>query len=108
MSKILCYSVRLQSLVSISDKAYVAKSFDGSEDVLPKSQVFGPDYEVQKSDAYWIAAWILEKKNIQYSGKKKAWLDKNTGKILPNIEYEHHVPKKVDKTKTKHDANLFR
>ncbi len=79
MSKVLCYSVRLQSLVSISDKAYVATSFDGSKDVLPKSQVFGQDYDVQKSDAYWIAAWILEKKNIQYSGKKRAWLDKDTG-----------------------------
>lgn len=108
MSKILCYSVRLQSLVSISDKAYVATSFDGSEDVLPKSQVFGQDYDVQKSDAYWIAAWILEKKNIQYSGKKRAWLDKNTGKILPDIEYKHHVPNKADKNKIEHDDSLFK
>lgn len=108
MPKVLCCSVKLKSLISISDKAYVATSFDGSEDVLPKSQVFGQDYDIKKSDAYWISVWILENKNIQYSGKKKAWLDKTTGKMLPNVEYEHHVPKKADKTKIKHDADLFR
>jgi len=108
MSKILCYSVRLQSLVSISDKAYVATSFDGSEDFLPKSQVFGQDYDVQKTDAYWISVWILEKKNIQYSNKKRAFLDKKTGKIIPEIEYKHHVPKKINKNKIEHDKSLFK
>lgn len=68
-----CYSVRLQSLVSISDKAFKAVGFDGSEDILPKSQVFGQDFDVTKSEAYWISAWILEKKNIQYSSKKIKW-----------------------------------
>lgn len=58
--KTKCYSVRLQSLFSISDKAYKATAFDGSSDVLPASQVFGQDYDVQKSDAYWIAAWIMK------------------------------------------------
>ena len=58
--KTKCYSVRLQSLVSMSDKAYKATSFDGSEAILPKSQVFGVDYDVQKSEAYWISSWILE------------------------------------------------
>ena len=61
----------------ISDKAYAVRSFDGSEDIIPVSQVFGPDYEVEKCEAYWIAAWILEKKSIQYSGKKQAWFDEN-------------------------------
>ena len=68
----LCYSVRLESLVRISDKAFKATAFDGSQDIIPASQVFGRDYEVMKSDAYWISAWILEKKSIQYSGKKQA------------------------------------
>jgi len=108
MSKIFCYSVRLQSLVSVSDKAYKATSFDGSSDILPKSQVINNDYEVNKSDAYWISAWILEKKNIQYSRKKSAWLDKNTGRILPKIEYKHHTPKKKYKTKIEHDNSLFK
>lgn len=71
--KTLCNSVRLESLYSISEKAYKAVSFDGSEDIIPKSCVFGQDYEVTKSDAYWIAAWILPKKNIQWSNKKQKW-----------------------------------
>ncbi len=66
-------SVRLQSLVSISDKAYKATAFDGSEAIIPKSQVFGQDWDVQKSDAYWISSWILEQKDLQYSDKKVAW-----------------------------------
>lgn len=71
--KTKCYSVRLESLVSISDRAYKATAFDGSEDIIPKSQVFGQDWEVTKSEAYWISAWILEKKSIQYSSKKVKW-----------------------------------
>ena len=39
MSKVLCYSVRLLSLVSISDKAYLATSFNGDEDIIPKSNL---------------------------------------------------------------------
>lgn len=69
--KTLCYSVRLESLTSISDKAYKATCFNGQEDILPKSTVFGFDFDVAKSEAYWIAAWILEQKDIQYSQKKK-------------------------------------
>lgn len=51
-----CYSVRLESLTRISDKCYKAKAFDGSEALIPESQVFGQDFEVVKSDAYWISA----------------------------------------------------
>lgn len=49
MKKTLCLSVRLESIVSISEKAYKARSFDGSEDILPKSCVFGQDYEIAKN-----------------------------------------------------------
>jgi hypothetical protein len=103
-------SVRLQSLVSISDKAYKATSFDGSCDILPKSQVFGIDYDVQKSDAYWIAAWILEKKDLQYSGKKIAWYNHITGNIEPNYEIiiEHHIPERKEPVNIEPDANLIR
>lgn len=41
--KTKCYSVRLASLVSISDKAYKATAFDGSTAIIPKSQEFGQD-----------------------------------------------------------------
>ena len=91
--KTLCYSVRLESLTRISEKAYKAASFDGSTDIIPASQVFGRDYEVMKSDAYWIAAWIVQKKNIQYSGKKQAWFDED-GHQLPTYTIERHTPEK--------------
>ena len=89
--KTKCYSVRLQSLVSISDRAYKAISFDGSTAIVPKSQVFGPDLDVLKSDAYWISAWILERKDLQYSNKKVAWFDEQ-GNMTPQIYIEHHKP----------------
>lgn len=93
--KTLCYSVRLESLVRISDKAFKATAFDGSSDIIPASQVFGMDYEVQKSDAYWISAWILERKSIQYSSKKQAWFDEN-GRQLPTYTIERHTPEKKE------------
>lgn len=96
--KTKCYSVRLQSLVSISDKAYKATAFDGSSDIIPASQVFGHDYDVQKSDAYWISAWILDKKSLQYSTKKEAWFDSESGRMLPTYTVERHKPTKIKKT----------
>jgi len=95
-----CYSVRLQSLVSISDKAYKATAFDGSETILPKSQVIAKDYDVQKSDAYWISAWILEKKELQYSSKKEAWFDEN-GNMLATYHIEKHNPQIIEVTNIK-------
>lgn len=90
----LCYSVRVKSLHLVSDKAYKVRTFDGREDIIPVSQVFGPDYEVQKCQAYWIAAWILPKKDIQWSDKKQAWFDEH-GNRLPDIIVETHKPTKV-------------
>jgi len=95
--KTKCYSVRLESLVSISDKAYKAISFDGSEAIIPKSQVLGRDWSISKSEAWWITAWILERKNIQYSRKKEAWFYTDTGKMAPKITVIRHIPKKVNK-----------
>lgn len=92
--KTLCYSVRLESLVSISDKAYKATAFDGSTAIIPKSQVFGQDYAVIKSDAYWISAWILKQKDIQYSDKKQAWFNE-LGEMLPNYTVEKHKPTRI-------------
>ena len=78
MSKIKCYSVRLAELKSISDKAFNATAFDGSTAIIPKSMVFGNDYEVQKSEAVWIAAFILEKEDckLQFSNKKVKWFER--------------------------------
>jgi len=99
----LCYSVRLESLVRISDKAFRATAFDGSSDIIPASQVFGMDYDVQKSDAYWISAWILSKKSIQYSTKKQAWFDEN-GRQLFTYTIERHTPEKRE-TKESNEIN---
>lgn len=90
--RVKCYSVRLASLDPVSRLAYKAVAFDGSSDIIPASQVFGQDYEVSKSDAWWISAWILEKKHLQYSSKKTAWFDKDTRKRLPDIIVEKHRP----------------
>lgn len=92
--KTLCCSVRLESLVPISEKAYKAYAFDGSTAIIPKSQYFGQDYDVQKSEAYWISEWILKQNDLQYSNKKKAWFDKETREILPTYKVEKHEPKK--------------
>lgn len=102
--KTKCYSVRLKSLVSISDRAFLATAFDGSEAIIPKSQVFGPDLDVKKSEAWWITAWILEKKNLQYSTKKEAWFD-NTGQMVPTFSVVHHRPvPKVPVNSNIHDS----
>jgi hypothetical protein len=86
------------SLVRISDKAHKATSHDGSSDIIPSSQIFGQDYDVQKSEAYWISAWILDKKSLQYSTKKEAWFDSESGRMLPTYTVEKHKPAKIEKT----------
>lgn len=100
-------SVKLKSLVSISEKCYKATCFDGSEDLIPKSQVFGVDYSSQKSDAYWISEWILSKKNLQYSYKKWTYITKD-GRNVGQIEFKHHIPEKLDISVIKHDETLTR
>jgi hypothetical protein len=76
--KTKCYSVRLESMTLISPKCYKAVAFDGSEALIPASQVFGEDYEVMKSEAWWIASWWLEKDDVslQFSTKKCKWFDR--------------------------------
>lgn len=100
-------SVRLQSLVSISDKCYKATAFDGSEALIPKSQVFGLDWDVSKSEAYWISEWILGRTNLQYSPKKWTIFSKE-GKNIGQISFKHHTPKKLNIETITHDATLKR
>lgn len=97
-NQVKCYSVRLQGLTSISEKAYKATGFDGSSAIIPKSQVFGQDYDVQKSEAYWIGAWILEQKELQYSKKKASFFDKGRADYIPEtgVEIERHVPEEKE------------
>ena len=97
----LCYSVRLSSLTRISDKCMCASAFDGSEALIPTSQIFGQDYSVSKSEAYWISAWILGKKELQYSHKKEAWFDSVTRKELPTYIITKTTPEKLEVIETK-------
>jgi len=101
-----CYSVRLESFIPISPKCYKAVAFDGSEALIPASQYYGQDYSVSKSEAHWISAWILGKKDIQYSAKKWTNFSKE-GKNIGQIEFSHHTPKKITGEVT-HDKNLER
>jgi len=99
MKRTKCISVRLEALVSISDRAYKATDFNGNSDIIPKSQVFGRDWDVQKSEAYWIAEWILKQKSIT-SGKKEAWFNEN-GDMLPTITVTNHIPERIEVTEIK-------
>ena len=105
--KARCYSVRLKSLIPISDKAFRAEAFDGSTAILPKSQVFSPDLSVSKSDAWWISAWILEQKELQYSEKKEAWFDERR-QMLPSYHIERHSPEKRERVASNEISDLRR
>jgi hypothetical protein len=72
-----------------------ATAFNGSEALIPTSQIFGQDYSVSKSEAYWISEWILQQKSLQYSGKKEAWFDTITRKMQPTYKIEKHTPERV-------------
>lgn len=106
-----CYSVKLQALLSISDKCYKAVCFDGSEALIPRSQVFGRDLEriYDESEAWWISKWILEQKPIQYSSKKAAWFDTVTRKkVSAPATYEVITPKRIEAQPIEADESLTR
>lgn len=105
--KVKCYSVRLESLIEISDKCYKACAFNGTEALIPKSQVYGEDWNVEKCEAYWISAWILEQKELQYSEKKWAWFDKDSRGMLPKTTHITHKPLTVSEEPV-HDRSLER
>lgn len=102
MSKVLCISVRFKDLQPYSQKAFKADTWCGKSFFIPKAAYFGPDPEVQKSEAAWIAEWFMKKQTsgMLFSEKKKAWVDVQTWKTSPVIQIERHVPTPVDTTKT--------
>jgi len=109
MSKVKCYSVRLESMISISEKCYKATAFDGSSALIPKSQVFGQDYDVQKSDAWWISEWILKQKELQYSSKKESWFEKELSHASnEGVEIERHIPEEKECVETEPIAELVK
>lgn len=102
-----CYSVKLQALYSISSLCYKAVAFDGSEALIPKSQVYGQDGDRTKSDSYWISEWILKQKDIQYSTKKWTIFSQD-GRNIGQITFTHHKPKKLDTSNIIYDESLTR
>lgn len=105
--KTKCYSVRLEFMHSISEKCYKAVAFDGSEALIPSSQVYGRD-DSRSSDAWWISEWILNKVDLQHSNKKVAYFDRNTGKMLPEITKTVHKPERKEPVISKPNKNLLR
>lgn len=92
--KTKCYSVRVESLAEISPKAFRLTAYDGSSCIIPKSAVLAEDFEVEKSQAYYIAAWCMDTRSVQFSKKKVRWFE--NGKMLADTIVTHHVPEKVD------------
>lgn len=88
-----CVSVRLLEMVQISGKAYRAKDFNGNTGIIPASCVFGRDLDAVKCDAYWIALWLMEKRELTFSYNKRAWFNAQ-GKMLP--QYEQHSPQEIE------------
>lgn len=93
-SRVKCYRIRLESLVSISAKCYKATAFDGSTALVPKSVVYGTGSGEAPSQACWVAAWFMEKPDnaLQHSRKHIGWFDKESGRMLPHIVVQKHVP----------------
>lgn len=102
-----CYSVRLKSFDPISSKCYKAVAYDGSEALIPASQCMGIDYEVGKSLAVWISAWILERKSLQYSRKKSAEFTPD-GRKISKWKVSHHTPDKVEEVESNEIEDLER
>lgn len=112
MKKTKVYSVRLQHLTQISTKCWKAEDWQGNTFLIPDSQYFGRDYAVQKSDAHWVASWIIDKEDckLMVSTKKEGWFNPKIRRVEPtyHIEIEHHTPVKLDIDDIAHDKNLMR
>lgn len=100
MKKTKCYSVRLKNLTQISPKCHKAEDWQGNTFLIPDSQYFGKDYDVSKSDAYWIASWLIDKDDcpLVVSNKKEGWYNPKKGIVEPPIDItiEHHTPEKIN------------
>ncbi len=85
-------SVKVKDARHITERAWLLQTWDGKEDIFPASQIAGWDGD----DALWISEWILERKDIQWSPKRKAILASD-GRMLPADFIRKHTPVKVTK-----------
>lgn len=58
--------VKPSEVRDISEKAILVICFDGSQDVLPKSQV---RIDPVRGDRLYVPSWLASRKNLQFSGK---------------------------------------
>lgn len=64
MKKKPYYRVKYAELKSISEKAWIVRCYDGSQDMLPKSQC------LESLDSLLVPAWLAEKKQYSIAIKK--------------------------------------
>lgn len=102
------YSVRLKEFTPVKG-GFRAVAFDGSSAWIPEWAYCGPDFSVSRSEAYWIAAKVLETRQLQYSIKKSADFYKK-GSMWQMVEYkvEKFVPERITPQQTKPDEDLVR
>jgi hypothetical protein len=99
-----CYLVKLAEFNQISPKCYKAVDYSGNEALIPASQFCG--YAGQ--NGVYLTAWILERKNLQYSMKKP--VDILDGGINGDIvTITKHTPAKLEaETGVVPDESLIR
>tara|TARA_Y100001972_G_C7657837_1_gene331417 strand:+ start:2722 stop:2934 length:213 start_codon:yes stop_codon:yes gene_type:complete len=70
MKKKPFHIVRFRELKNISEKAIAIKCYDGSEAVLPKSQIHIHPF---KDDVIFVPRWLIDQKQIQFK-EKATWI----------------------------------
>jgi hypothetical protein len=69
-------AVALKECKEISDKAVRCVDHNGNSDILPKSAFYFED-DFELDGKWWIADWILPKKNLTYSSNAKfIWVER--------------------------------
>lgn len=101
---IKCFCIKAKSIVDISAKCLKVSDYNGNEELIPKSQVYG--FSDGNSQCIWIAAWLVEKRTLTYSAKKEGWFDAN-GNNYSAIT-EKIVPEEVSPSKVEEIAELLR
>ena len=108
---ITCVAVRLKDIRRISARACVAVDFEGNEAILPLSTVYGP-YVINgelKPDTYWVAKWILEKKNLKYNSKNTVqFLDCERDNLVNEEFIIEHVPEPKEPVIIEPENDLLR
>ena len=83
-------SVKVKEAKKVTEKAWLLRMWDGREDIVPASQIEGWDGE----NSLWVSEWILEKKNLQWSSKRKAFKSKD-GRMVLADSIRKHTPERV-------------